>query len=225
MEESFADLLVTTSTELVKLKAPVDDVRLYLTSLSAAKQANAPYFDKYTAALLSEFSISRIFTILSRNGDFDFLNFRLLLLVVKKFGNQNLRAQVEDYRVKVIEFMKETKLADFFRVWSGQAAHGSVLDRQLLIAKLDREWSKATLWCIAEMEKYLAGEFQLNDFIFRFKGARPGCVILVWLIPSCAAQLIKDTMKIKTPNFKEMKICELIVNGDVLFQVLALQLA
>ena len=225
MEERFGALLVKTSTELETLKAPVDKVCLYLTSLSASKQANAPYFDKYTAALMSESSISRIFTILSRNGDFNFLNFRLLQLAVKKFGNQNLKAQVEDYGVKVIEFMKETKLTDFLRVWSGQAAYGSVLDRQLLVVKLDREWPKATLWCIAETEKYLAGEFQLNDFIFRFKEARPGCVILMWLIPSCAAQLIKDAMKTKTPNFKRMKIRELIVNGDVLFQVLALQLA
>ena len=224
MEESFAKLLLTTSTELETLKAPVDNVCLYLTSLSVSKQENAPYFDKYTAALMSESSISGMFTILRRNGDFNFLNFRLLQLVVKEFGNQDLEAQVEKYGVKVDEFMRETKLTDFLRVWRGQAAHGSVLNRQLLVVKLDREWPKATLSYIACIEKYLANEFELHDFIFRFSQAHPGCVSLVWLIPSCTAQLIKDAMKINTPNFKKMKIRELIVNGDVLFQVLALQL-
>jgi len=179
MEERFGALLVTASTELETLKAPVDKVCLYLTSLSASKQANAPYFDKYTAALMSESSISRIFAILSRNGDFNFLNFRLLQLVVKEFGNQELEAQVEKYGVKINEFMRETKLTDFLRVWRGQAAHGSVLNRQLLIVKLDREWPEATLSYIAHMERYLANEFELHDFIFRFSQAHPGCVSLV----------------------------------------------
>ena len=225
MEESFADLLVTTSTELETLKTPADKLRLYLTSLSASRQANAPYFDKYTAALMNESSISQMFTILCRIGDFNFLNFRLLRLAVNKFGNEDLKAEVEKYGAKVDGFMKETKLTDFLRVWSGHAAHGSVLNRQLLIVKLDREWQGAYLSRIARTEEYLAGEFQLHDFIFRFSQAHPGCVTLVWLIPACAAQLIKDAMKTKTPNFKKMKIRELIVNGDVLFQVLVSQLA
>ena len=161
MEESFAKLLLTTSTELETLKAPVDNVCLYLTSLTVSKQENAPYFDKYTAALMNESSISGMFTILRRNGDFNFLNFRLLQLVVKEFGNQDLEALVEKYGVKVDEFMRETKLTNFLRVWRGQAAHGSVLNRQLLVVKLEREWPKATLSYIARIEKYLANEFEL----------------------------------------------------------------
>ena len=43
---------------------------------------------------------------------------------------------------------------------------------------------------------------------------------LVWLIPACAARLIKEAMKTKQPNFKKMNIQELIVNGEVLFQVM-----
>ena len=220
MEERFADLLVAASDELETLKTRVDRVRLYLTSLKASTQADEPLFDKYTLSDLNESSLNRILTHLSRTGAVSFLNFRLLQLVVMKFGNQNLKDQVEKYGEEVKKFMRETKFTDFYRIWSGQAAHGSVPNYQLLIVKLDRKWPEATLCIIADMESYLAGEFQLNAFIFRFSQANPGCVSLVWLIPACAARLIKEAMKTKQPNFHEMNIQELIVNGEVLFPVM-----
>ena len=220
MEESFASLLLTASIELRKLGVPVDEVVLYLTSLKASTQADEPLFDKYTLSLLNESSLNQIFTILSRTGAVNFLNFRLLQLVVKKFGNQNLKDQMKKYGEEVTKFMKETKFTDFYRIWSGQAAHGSVPNYQLLVIKLDRKWPEATLSIIADMESYLAGEFQLNAFIFHFSQANPGCVSLVWLIPACAARLIKEAMKIKQPNLHKMNVQELIVNGEILFSVM-----
>ena len=220
MEESFASLLLTASSELRKLGVPVDEVVLYLTSLKASTQADEPLFDKYTLSLLNESSLNQIFTILSRTGAVNFLNYRLLQLVVMKFGNQNLKDQMKKYGEEVTKFMKETKFTDFYRIWSGQAAHGSVPNCQLVVVKLDRKWPGATLSMITDMENFLAGEFQLNAFNFRFAQANPGCVSLVWLIPACAARLIKEDMKTKQPNFKKMNIQELIVNGEVLFSVM-----
>ena len=220
MEERFADLLVAASDELETLETRVDQVRLYLTSLKASTQADEPLFDKYTLSDLNESSLNRILTHLSRTGAVSFLNFHLLQLVVKKFGNQNLKDQMKKYGEEVTEFMRETKFTDFYRIWSGQAAHGSVPNYQLLVVKLDRKWPEATLSIIADVESYLAGEFQLNAFIFRFAQANPGCVSLVWLIPACAARLIKEAMKTKQPDFKKMNIQELIVNGEVLFSVI-----
>ena len=220
MEESFASLLLTACIELRKLGVPIDEVVLYLTSLKASTQADEPLFDKYTLSLLNESNLNQIFTILSRTGAVNFLNFRLLQLVVMKFGNQNLKDQVEKYSEEVTKFMRETKFTDFYCIWSGQAAHGSVPNSQLVIVKLDRKWPGATLSMITDMEEFLAGEFQLNAFILRFTQANPGCVSLVWLIPACAARLIKEAMKTKQPNFKKMNIQELIVNGEVLFSVI-----
>ena len=220
MEESFASLLLTACIELRKLGVPIDEVVLYLTSLKASTQADEPLFDKYTLSLLNESNLNQIFTILSRTGAISFLNYRLLQLVVMIFGNQNLKDQVEKYGEEVSKFMKETKFTDFYRIWSGQAAHGSVPNCQLLVVKLDKKWPGATLSMIADMEKFLAGEFQLNAFIFRFAQANPGCVSLVWLIPTSAARLIKEAMKTKQPDFKKMNIQELIVNGEVLFSVI-----
>ena len=220
MEERFADLLVAASDELETLETRVDQVRLYLTSLKASTQADEPLFDQYTLSDLNESSLNRILTHLSRTGAVSFLNFHLLQLVVKKFGNQNLKHQVERYGEEVAEFMRETKFTDFYRIWSGQAAHGSVPNCQLLVVKLDKKWPGATLSMIADMEKFLAGEFQLNAFIFRFAQANPGCVSRVWLIPACAARLIKEAMKTKQPDFKKMNIQELILNGEVFFSVI-----
>ena len=219
MEEKFAGLLVTASAELGKLGVAVDEVVLYLTSLKASTQADVPLFDQYTLSLLNESSLDQVFTILSHTGAINFLNFRLLQLVVIEFGNQNLKDQMMKYGEEVNQFKKETKFIDFFRIWSGQAAHGSVPNYQLLVVKLDKKWPEATLSMIADLENYLAGEFQLNAFIFRFAQANPGCVNPVWLIPASAAQLIKEAMKIKQPNFKKMNIQELIVNGEVLYSV------
>ena len=220
MEEGFASLLLTASIELRKLGVAIDELVLYLTNLKVSTQADDPLFDQYTLSLLNESSLNQIFTILSRTGAINFLNFRLLQLVVKKFGNQNLKDQMKEYGEEVTKFMSETKFTDFYRIWSGQAAHGSVPNCQPLVVKLDRKWPEATLSTIADMESYLAGEFQLNMFIFHFSQANRGCVSLVWLIPACAARLIKETMQTKQPNFHEMNIQELIVNGEVLFSVI-----
>ena len=220
MEERFADLLVAASDELETLDTRVDRVRLYLTSLKASTQADEPLFDQYTLSLLNESSLNQIFTILSRTGAVNFLNFRLLQLVVMKFGNQNLKDQMKKYGEEVTKFMKETKFTDFYRIWSGQSAHGSVPNYQLLVVKLNIKWPEAPLSTIADMESYLAGEFQLNVFIFHFSQANPGCVRLVWLIPASAARLIKEAMKMKQPNFHKTNIQELIVNGEILFSVM-----
>ena len=219
MEERFADLLVAASDEL-ETTVRVDRLRLYLTALKVNIQADVPFFDRYTLSLLNESSMSQIFTILSRTGAINFLNYRLLQLVVKKFGKESLQNQVEKYGEEVTKFMKETKFTDFYRIWSGQVAHGSVPNYQLLVVKLDRKWPGATLSMVADMENFLAGEFQLNAFIFRFAQANQGCVSLVWLIPASAAQLIKEAMKTKQPDFKTMNIQQLIVNGEVLFSVM-----
>ena len=220
LEERFADLLVAASDELETLETRVDQVCLYLTSLKASTQADEPLFDQNTISLLNESSLNQIFTILSCTGAVNFLNFRLLQLVVKKFGKQNLKDQMKKYGEDVTKFMRETKFTDFYRIWSGQSAHGSVPNYQLLVVKLNRKWPEATLSIIADMESYLAGEFQLNAFIFHFSQANPGCVSLVWLIPACAAQLIKEAMKTKQPDFHKMNIQELIVNGEILFSVM-----
>ena len=222
MEERFAGLLVTASAELGKLGVPVGGVVLYLTSLKASTQADVSFFDQYTLSLLNEPSLDRIFTILSRTGAINFLNFRLLQLVVKNFGNENLKDRMVKYGEEVNTFMKETKFIDFYRIWSGQAVHGSVPNYQQLVVKLDRKWPEATLSMIAEIESYLAGEFQLNAFIFRFSQATQGCINLVWLIPASAAQLIKEAMRTKQPNFHKMNIQQLIVNGEVLFSVMVI---
>ena len=150
MEEKFADLVVAASDELETLETQVDRVKLYLMNLKVSTQADEPLFDQYSLSLLNESSLNQIFTILSRTGVIHFLNFRLLQLVVKKFGNQHLKDQVEKYGEEVSKFMKETKFTDFYRIWSGQAAHGSVPNYQLLVVKLDRKWPEATLSTIAD---------------------------------------------------------------------------
>ena len=53
----------------------------------------------------------------------------------------------------------------------------------LLIVKLIIKWPGDTLFMIADMENFLAGEL----FIFCVPQANPGCVRHVWLIPACAA--------------------------------------
>ena len=144
MEERFAGLLVAAIAELEKLGVPVGKVQLYLTSLKASTQADVPLFDQYTLSLLNESSLDQIFTILSRTGAVNFLNFRLLQLVVKHFGNENLQNQVDQYGEEVTKFMRETKFIDFYRIWSGQAVHGSLFGNVAYTASLVFVY----FWCV-----------------------------------------------------------------------------
>ena len=217
MEEKFASLLILAH-ERLKTVAPIDDIHLYLNQLSVGQKENVPMFDEHMAEIITHSTLKAVFMFLSRIGVWDFLNHRLLAHIAKKYPDKVLEAAVLTYSKDVDTFKERTKLEDFLRIWPGRTRYDSDPQRVPLASKLNAQWKEYTLADLANHEGYLASEFLLNQFIFHFSNAEPGCVTLMWLIPASAAALIKKSIMKRQPDLKKMNIQELTV-GDFIYKV------
>ena len=227
-EESFADTLAFSCERLEEMKVPPSKLIVYLNQLSVHQKKNIPQFSKFMAGIISKSRHCQLFAFLSRAGAWSFLNFYLLKCLAKRYGDEEMRKKVEEYGKEVDTFMRETKLKEYLRVCSSQSSFGSLPDRKPLIVKLEEKWGDYTLVKVAEMEAYLAGEFLLELSIFHFSSGIEKCVMLMWLIPSSAINVIKKAITEKRFNFTAANICELIVGEDrfifkVIFQFLSVE--
>ena len=228
-EEKFSALLAFSSERLQDLGVSPDKLKVYLTQLSVSQTENIPQFSEHMAGImLNVDSHSKIFTFLSRVGAWGFLNFYLLKCVARRYGDDEMKGEVEKYGTEVDTLKSETKLKDYLRACSNRSPYGSLPERKPLIVKLEEEWGDCTLADVAEQEGYLAGEFLLEQYIFHFSNAAKGCVTLTWLIPTTAIPLIRRAI---TENRVKLKgtICELIVGDEcfifkVTYEILSTQL-
>ena len=212
-EESFATALAFASKRL-ETKVSPSELSVYTNQLTVDQKENVPQFDEHMAEISSKNSHSQLFTFLSQVGAWSFLNFYILKRVAERYGDEEMKMMVKEHGNKVDAFMRETKLKEYLRVWSGRSSYGSLPDRQPVIVKLDEEWDDYTLEKVAELEGYLAGEFLLKRSIFHFSNGAKKCVMLMWLIPSSAIAIMKKVIAEKRIDFKAANICELIVSED-----------
>ena len=220
MTRKFALLLLTTYRKLKACNVPVEELRVYLTELSVSRKENVPLFSKQMAEIIVQTSLDQVITFMSRIGGWDFLNYYLLECVAEDFGDSELQGKVKEYGERVEVFKAMTKLAEFLRVWSSRSPQGSLPDRETLIVKLEAQlWKDCTLADVARQERWLASEFQLEQYAFHFSNAEPGCVCLMWLIPVSAVPLILKAIQDEKPNFTAASICEVVIGGSLVYKV------
>ena len=194
LDGKFAKLLGSAQERLTALVS-VDTLRTYITHLSVSQKEHIPLYSKHMTEIVSENNHSKIFALMSRMGAWSMLNFHLLCQITEEYGDDELKAEVSSYSADVVVFKQTTMLHDFLDVWSSRSAYGSLPERQPLIVKLKDEWNDCTLAAVAKEECYLANEFQLEPHIMHFSNGKPGCVVLMWLIPTAAVPLIQKAMK------------------------------
>ena len=216
MEDRFSLLMARAPG---KLTGSLDTIRLYITGLSASVKENVPLFDDHMLEIISESTLNEIFSLLTRLGSWDFLNFYILERLAKAFGNEELVGEIEQYGEAVEAFKEETKLTDFLRIWSGRTLHGTLPNRKAVIVKLQAKWPEYTLADVACLEKYLSGEFLLEHFIFHFSNAERGCVTIMWLVPASVIPLMKAAAKELENKLRKTDIQELTIDGTSVFQV------
>ena len=216
LEDRYAQLVACAPG---KLTAPLSTVRLYLNGLSTSLKENVPFYGDQMIEIINETTFDEVFNLLTRIGSWDFLNFYILERLAKTFGNKELVGEIEQYGKEIETFKKEAKLTDFLRVWSGRSSHGTLPNRKRVIVKLQAKWPDYTLADVADVEKYLAGEFLLEQFIFKFSDAERGCVTIMWLVPASVIPLMKAAAKELENKLSQTDIQELSIDGTSVFQV------
>ena len=212
MEEKFADLLASAHEMLSQNPQHLGNIQVYLSQLSLSETESIPLLDEHLSEIARTSTLPQIFTLMSRIGAWDFLNFHLLECLGKRFGGSNLQALIDGYCKEAEDFKAETKIGDFIRVWSGRPSYGSTPKRTPLIMELESNWEEYTLSDLARHEKWLATEFKIEQFAFHFSGSNPGSVLLMWLIPTSAIPLIIEGIKGKMIDGKVNSITPLSCN-------------
>ena len=71
----------------------------------------------------------------------DFLNYRLLEHVVRNFGNEDLKDQMQDYVDELSAFKKTTRLCDFINSWPCKDDRPPEEGLRKVVVKMHQEWS------------------------------------------------------------------------------------
>ena len=199
----------------------LDDLLIFSSQFSTRESDNTITPNSFLERLRKCSDIVSLFTYFDEHGVWDFLNCRLLSLLIKQFcpEDETLHTNMLRYTEEVQQFMRETNLCDFLDVWSSQGATAARFGCGKLKAKLNASYTTFTLEMLAKVRQYLCGQFLLKNFILRFEHAKSGCVVLYWSIPVEAAKQIKDVYKEKNPVLLDGGILGLAVDETVLYQV------
>ena len=224
-ETEFAGLLCFAHDVLKGAGVTESHVRIFLNQMSVGQKENIPLYEQRMAEIISHVTLEEIFLFCSRIEVWNFLNFQLLQDVADQFKVEQLKTRLQEYSTTVDAFKRNTKLADFLRIWAGRNSLKTLPESEPVFAKLKAfKWEDYTLEDVARHEEYLASEFRLRQLVMRFSNAAEGCVVLMWLVTKSVATEMKKIMSGKEkPAFDSMTIEELNIGGRT-FKVLTVLL-
>lgn len=191
LEEDFSSLQGQLLEALDKKQISVGELKVFLTQLCADQKETIQYFDQKSAEMYVLTTNGEVFAFLTKIGAWTFLHYHLIEEVNTEFklAQESMIASYED---KISKFMEETLLQDFLIVWNRTCGAYSYPGYEPVILKVQAEWSTYTLAWVADIEGYLAGEFKLKKLVFRLANGTFGCVYLMWLVPSCVAEYMRQ---------------------------------
>ena len=224
-ETEFAGLLCFAHDVLKGAGVTESHVRIFLNQMSVGQKENIPLYEQRMVEIISHVTLEEIFLFCSRIEVWNFLNFQLLQDVADQFKVEQLKTRLQEYSTTVDAFKRNTKLADFLRIWAGRNSLKTLPESEPVFAKLKAfKWEDYTLEDVARHEEYLASEFRLRQLVMRFSNAAEGCVVLMWLVTKSVATEMKKIMSGKEkPAFDSMTIEELNIGGRT-FKVLTVLL-
>ena len=157
-------------------------------------------------------SVEEIWAILC--GHWNCFNPSLLGHVVAKFGDEALRADVEDYKKKLKSFQKKTTLHAF-----ANTAMQNMLtsDCKKLAFVLKWNWNETTLQDLDSLVEKITQTFHLPQFLLTLQDVtKPGCIHVTWAIPAVIGASLKENME--NTDMKELckgyGITSITINGE-----------
>ena len=205
---------------LKKLKAKkigVTDLCNGLTSLKALKgEKDIVLFLKSTMnELFESTSIEVVFFHL--NLYWGYLNFHLLDHIIKQFCLDDVRREMDKYKVELEEFKIQTPLEVFGRA---QEVNDPVIPDGFEKLVSHHEFSKsATLKEIEQLRLALKKEYSLEDCALMLYKVLCGSTIIVWLVPNSVAEhILLITSAMAKETFRENMMTRLALHGKTIYK-------
>ena len=212
-DKRFHQLKNSTREELEKQKIPVKQVADTLTSLSPdAGEVHAQFLKSHFDELFDAPDHPKLFG--KMNFHWNYLNYRPLYNLVKKFDIEEVKDEMETYKSDLKKFRETTPLTVFCKTQGKKKSPKKKFRR--IVAKF--EWpNKITLEVVEEFRQAYAHHYTLWDCAMMLEEIRPGSFIVTWLVPESVIGMLH--LDIPTKLLQKFFVTELIVAGVTVYKV------
>ena len=148
------------------------------------------FLKQHSSEIAKTTTVEEIFFIL--NSYWNFLNCSLLVHIINKFGDEDLKKELSAYTTALKEFRSRTKVTDF----SKMCAESSEIPPEFvaLRTRMGPNWEHCTLEDIEEHQQSLAENSSLADYALYFMAGFPGSIYLLWSVPKHAVNFLAITI-------------------------------
>ena len=150
------------------------------------------------------------------NFYWSFLNYNLLAHVIKYFGSQYLKQEMNSYCEDMKRFQKETMIADIIPYLPQTSNHPEGYSN--LNLKVDYDITTTSLEDLEDYRKQFAKEFLLPDFALLLADLKQGSMLIVWLVPSTIISTLKKEIEMRRKEpyfFSKFQILQINVEEDI----------
>ena len=156
-------------------------------------------------------NVSRVFIELKRNGILSFVNYKIMIPIIKLCTNAELLENLKTYEANFKEYIKrrvsETSLYRSGKFLPGQKIKPVEGDELLIIT--DHSWSaKRTVEEVLNLEAIVADIFDIEEFGLALQRIESNCLRLYYYISLSVGQLIFPLSNQQEERLKICGICE-----------------
>ena len=210
-EDRFDNLRTRTIDELSAKPGPTTVQRLLdsLTSLPLSlKREYESSIAERIPKMDAETKINKLF-ILHLNPLTSFIDYGLIEHIIRRFGSDGLKKDMQSYCSDMQTFMKQTTIKQLMHFLPGKQEIPN--NFTILKAKIGKNASTCTLEKVNTLRKQLCAELQLSEVVFCLIALEDSNSFIVsWLVPSVLVpHLIEAAKEIKKNFFSTVEIVSL----------------
>ena len=223
LDSQFRQLQTQILTELKEKKVTVSTVLNTRTLLPIAliKEYKESVTD-VMPDLRRETTIDDMFQHL--NPLLNFLSCGLLKYIINMDGSNALKISMNEYNIRVDQFMKETTIKEMIDAKYWPAEHDDIPPHfSTFVAKIGKDYENYTLCDLEELIRQYLGEVKLRHVIVLiFIGLQvANSLIVQWIVPSAVVQqLIECGRDIDYGFYIRNRILEMVVDEKQIFPLL-----
>ena len=157
---------------------------------TSLKYQHSYFLEHHSSQIAKATTVEEIFTIL--NNYWNFLNCSLLAHIISKFGDEELKRELNRYITALQAFRTRTKISDFVLTCTSNPKPSP--QRVSIKAKMDSEWEPCTLEDAEKYRQYMAYVSSLADYVLYLERGAPGSIYLSWRVPNHAVNFLAATV-------------------------------
>ena len=182
--ESFKEKHAETPTFLSRLRTSIAVLP------SSLKDEHIHFLKENSSEIAKAASVDELFIIVSCYSDV--FNYSLVAHIIRRFGDDKLREDLQNYTAEFQAFCSRTNLADFVAAHTG--SHEIPPDFSELVLKMGPQWEIHTLKDLEEFHKTLKRRSFLTSYAVRLMRGKTGSIFLIWSVPRTCSDFLVSSL-------------------------------